>query len=164
MAGLPMYLWNTLSDSYSSKRSNRKSVQKYAFSHASSIITKKSQKISGMTLLEIMIVFAIMGILLMIAVPGWLRQREQSRGVACQENLTKIEYAKEMYTFDNNLRKGATIEITDLYNSGDNQGYLKKEPDCPGGGEYSANPVDSDPTCSYYGSELFDSSAKHALP
>lgn len=118
----------------------------------------------GMTLIEIMTVIGIIGILLLIAIPGWLRQREQSRGIACQENLTKIEHAKEMYIFDHNLTKGASVVIEDLYEENDNTGYLKKRPICPAGGTYNANEVDSPPTCSYNGFEIFATTAQHKLP
>lgn len=51
----------------------------------------------GFTLVEIMIVVAIIGIIIAIAVPAFLRARENSRGRACQENLSKIDGAKEQY-------------------------------------------------------------------
>lgn len=116
-----------------------------------------------MTLLEILTVLGIIGILLLIALPGWLRQREHSRGIACQENLTKIEHAKEMYIFDYNLKKGESVEMTDLWEE-DATGYLKREPFCPAGGDYTANVVDTDPTCSFFGQELFSTTAHHELP
>lgn len=120
------------------------------------------KKRRGMTLIEIMIVLAITGILLMIAIPGWLRQREFTRAIACQENLTKIEHAKEQYIFEHNLNAGAVIQLEYLY-EGDNTGYLKKEPFCPAGGIYEPNPVNTDPTCSFYGMELFETQ-RHRLP
>ncbi len=59
---------------------------------------KKSVK--GFTLVEIMIVVAIIGIIIAIAVPAFLRARENSRATACQENLTKIDGAKEQYALE----------------------------------------------------------------
>jgi len=123
----------------------------------------KWKTLSGLTLIEIMTVVGIIGVLLMIVLPGWLRQREQTRGIACQENLTKIEHAKEMYTFEHNLRGGDNVEMEDLWET-DGTGYLKKEPKCPAGGVYTANPVNTDPTCSYNGSEPFATTAQHKLP
>lgn len=115
----------------------------------------------GMTLIEIMTVVGIIGIIMMISIPAWLRQREYTRGLACQENLTKIEHAKEMYIFAKNLKAGDPVDMTDLWEPG-GTGYLKHQPHCPAGGSYTANVVNTDPTCSFSGSELFHS-ALHSL-
>ncbi len=117
----------------------------------------------GMTLVEIMLVLGLIGILIALAIPGWIRQRESARGYACQENLSKIDGAKELYTYEHHLRGGNIIQMSDLW-AMDGTGYLKKEPQCPGGGSYAVNPVNFPPTCSYYGNELFESSPKHLYP
>jgi len=124
-------------------------------------ITRKSLSIRGMTLIEIMTVVGIIGIIMMISIPAWLRQREYTRGIACQENLTKIEHAKEMYIFAKNLKAGDPVDMTDLWQT-DRTGYLKHEPRCPAGGAYTANVVNTAPTCSFSGSEVFNS-ALHSL-
>jgi prepilin-type N-terminal cleavage/methylation domain-containing protein len=116
-----------------------------------------------MTLVEIMVVLAIIGIIVMIAIPGWIRQRESSRGVACQENLTKIEYAKEMYAFEHKLHGDFDLEMSDLW-SEDGTGYLKYEPDCPAGGLYTVNPINIKPSCSYFRHELFSGAPTHESP
>ncbi len=54
----------------------------------------------GFTLVEIMIVVAIIGIIIAIAVPAFLRARENARGRACQENLSKIDGSKEMWALE----------------------------------------------------------------
>ena len=53
------------------------------------------KRVKAFTLLEVLIVLAIIGIIVSIAAYTWFRQREISRGRACQENLTKISDAKE---------------------------------------------------------------------
>jgi competence protein ComGC len=125
------------------------------------IVKKKS--LHAMTLLEIITVLGIIGIILFIAIPSWLRQREQTRGIACQETLTKIEHAKEMYIFDKNLKGGDPVDLSDLWQT-DSKGYLKFKPRCPAGGQYTVNPVNVDPTCSFYGQEVFSGIAQHKLP
>jgi len=104
----------------------------------------------GFTLVEIMIVVAIIGILIAIAVPGFLRARENSRGQACQENLTKIDGAKEQWALELKLSNGTDCAngfLTDVKYFGPN-GYVKKEPVCHSGGTYTVNAIGIDPTCS----------------
>ena len=104
----------------------------------------------GFTLVEIMIVVAIIGIIIAIAVPAFLRARENSRGRACQENLTKIDGSKEQYALEFKLANGAAVTVAQLLDpngSGAGTGYLKREPICPGGGSYTINNVGTDPTC-----------------
>lgn len=107
----------------------------------------------GLTLIEVTIVLAIIAILVAIAAPTWIRQRENARGVACQENLAKISQAKEQYAMEFHVPNGGTIVYPgDLLNppgsTGANQGYLKVVPHCPADGVYTANPIGVDPTCS----------------
>jgi prepilin-type N-terminal cleavage/methylation domain-containing protein len=100
----------------------------------------------GFTLVEIMIVVAIIGIIIAIAVPAFLRARENARGRACQENLSKIDGAKEQYALEKRLSNGSAAPLmTDL--AGTRQ-YIKQEPRCPSGGSYDILPIGTDPTCS----------------
>jgi prepilin-type N-terminal cleavage/methylation domain-containing protein len=106
----------------------------------------------GYTLVEIMIVIGIISIVAMIAVPTWLRQREVARGRACQENLMKIDEAKELFALEGRLSNGTTVSMADLIRP-NHRGYLKDEPQCPASGIYIVNPIGIDPACSYYGNE-----------
>lgn len=60
----------------------------------------KVRSTRGFTLVEIMIVVAIIGILIAIAVPGFIRARNLSRGRAVQNDLTKIDAALQQYALD----------------------------------------------------------------
>lgn len=102
----------------------------------------------GFTLVEIMIVVAIIGIIIAIAVPAFLRARENSRGRACQENLSKIDGAKEQYALEKKAGNTAEPEWTDLV-ADSGTGYLKTTPECPAGGDYSIEAMNTNPTCSY---------------
>ncbi|MFH0793313.1 MAG: prepilin-type N-terminal cleavage/methylation domain-containing protein [bacterium] len=110
----------------------------------------KIRNSKGFTLVEIMIVVAIIGILIAIAIPGFVRARETSRARACQENLTKIDGAKEQWALENNAAQGdAAPALADLV--GDNN-YIKRTPECPSGGAYTVGNIGTDPTCDIGGS------------
>lgn len=118
---------------------------------------KRRAHYHGFTLVEIMIVLGIISIIVAIAVPAWLRQRENSRSRACQENLAKIDGAKEQWALENRLSNGTTVPSDWLSNTdicGPN-GYIKREPNCPAGGTYTPNAIGSPPSCSYNGLELY---------
>lgn len=97
----------------------------------------------GFTLVEIMIVVAIIGILIAIAVPGFIKARERSRANACGENLAKIDGSKEQWALENKMGATDSVTIATLVSDG----YLKKVPSCPSGGTYTENTVGASPTC-----------------
>ena len=100
----------------------------------------------GFTLVEIMIVVAIIGIIIAIAIPSFIRARETSRSRACQENLAKIDGAKEQYALDENLGQDGAVAMSDLVGA---TLYLKREPECPADGAYTVNNIGTDPACDY---------------
>ena len=121
---------------------------------------KSYKSIKGFTLVEIMIVVAIIGILIAIAVPGFVKARTQSRTKACQENLTKIDGAKEQWALENNKAPGAACVISDIYDS-TGASYLKSNPQCPAAGStgYTVNAVGTDPAC-----PVVAANATHVMP
>jgi prepilin-type N-terminal cleavage/methylation domain-containing protein len=100
---------------------------------------KKARR--GFTLVEIMIVVLIIGILLAIAIPNFVRARNTSRAKACQANLKQIDSATEQYLMDN--RTTTYPALTAL-----SPNYLKTSPACPSGGTYSMGTASANPTCS----------------
>lgn len=111
-------------------------------------MTKHTAK--GFTLVEIMIVVAIIGIIIAIAVPAFLRARENARGQACQENLSKIDGAKEQYALEFRQSNGAAAPFAQLIQPNGaavGSGYLKAIPKCPAGGNYTEAVIGTDPTC-----------------
>jgi prepilin-type N-terminal cleavage/methylation domain-containing protein len=99
----------------------------------------------GFTLVEIMIVVLIIGILLAIAVPNFIKARETSRSKSCVANLKQIEAAKEQWCMDNKQATSATPADTDLYGS---SAYVKNTPGCPSGGTYTIGDMATRPVCS----------------
>jgi len=108
------------------------------------VIPKRANR--AFTMVEIMIVVAITGIIVAIAATTWLRQREVSRSRVCQENLSKIDGAKELFAFETNVGHEETPTWTDLVGA---TLYIKSTPSCPAGGAYSINSINTAPTCDY---------------
>ncbi|MCX8036358.1 MAG: prepilin-type N-terminal cleavage/methylation domain-containing protein [Candidatus Sumerlaeia bacterium] len=108
-----------------------------------------NQGVKGFTLVEIMIVIAIIGMIVAIAIPGFMRAREVSRATTCQENLIKIEGAVDSYALENDLTDGSVISggWTTLVSK---TLYLKQTPKCKAGGNYvRAFTVGIAPSCTY---------------
>jgi len=109
----------------------------------------QKRTVVGFTLVEIMIVVAIIGIILAIAIPGFMRAREVSRATSCQENLIKIEGAVDSYALEHDWTDG--MKLTNGWEDlvGKTK-YLKKTPKCRGRGQYvNAFEVGEAPTCTY---------------
>ena len=112
---------------------------------------KRNRKSKGFTLVEIMIVVLIIGILLAIAVPNFLKARETSRTTTCMANLRQIESGKEQWAMETNQASTATPTSAQL-----SPDYVKSWPTCPGGGAaYVIGSMTANPTCNIAG---------HALP
>jgi prepilin-type N-terminal cleavage/methylation domain-containing protein len=104
------------------------------------------------TLVEIMIVVLIIGILLAIAVPNFVRARAASRQKACVANLRQIESAKQQWAMDNRQPPTASPAWpADLVSAGGTatEKYIKgATPVCPTtGAAYAPNTVNTDATC-----------------
>jgi prepilin-type N-terminal cleavage/methylation domain-containing protein len=116
-------------------------------------LMKNLKKNKGFTLIEIMIVVMIIGILLAIAVPNFVRARETSRASTCQANLKQIDSAKEQYAMENRLGTGGAVTAANIAPN-----YIKAFPVCPSTtAAYTVNAVGTNPTCGYVGTD-----ARHA--
>lgn len=95
-------------------------------------------------MVEIMIVVVIIGLLLAIAMPNFIKTRQLAQSRTCMNNLRQIEAAKQMWGVEKG--KTGTDQPTDADLVGPNL-YLKEKPMCPSGGMYFYNQISQAPTC-----------------
>ncbi len=84
------------------------------------MLNKLSNRRGGFTLVEIMIVVAIIALLAAIAVPGFLRARKRSQASRIINDLRLIDSAVDQYAIETNKTSGASVNTADWTN------YLKK--------------------------------------
>jgi prepilin-type N-terminal cleavage/methylation domain-containing protein len=107
--------------------------------------TSKASLLAGFTLVEIMIVVAIIGILAAIGIPSFLKARTKSQATACINNLRQIETAVQQVAIEKGKHVGDTVAYPDeitAYLKLNNEGSI---PPCPAGGEYSLQTVGTIP-------------------
>jgi prepilin-type N-terminal cleavage/methylation domain-containing protein len=103
----------------------------------------------GFTIVELMIVVAIIGLLAIMALPGFIRARETTQKQACINNLRIIDSAKDRYAIENYKSMGDAVPVANL------ELYMKRtlaQTEEPLGGDYTANinVIGTDPLCPNY--------------
>ena len=100
------------------------------------------------TLVEIMIVVAIIGLLAAIAVPNFVKARSTSQANACINNLRKIDDAASQFAIEQGKQTGADINYPQDLTPYIALNSAKKIPPCPAGGNYDDDSIGSRPRCS----------------
>ena len=77
------------------------------------MLTKLNKRRGGFTLVEIMIVVAIIALLAAIAVPGFLRARKRSQASRIINDLRLIDAAVDQYAIENNKATGFTVPVAE---------------------------------------------------
>ena len=110
-----------------------------------------SVKARGFTLIEIMIVIAIIGTILAIALPNFFKTRVAARKNVCIENLSQNESAKQLWGLEHGKKDGDVPVDADLFGPAL---YMKKKPSCPGNGLYDLGTIGLVPFCNQEGHTL----------
>lgn len=96
----------------------------------------------GFTLVEIMIVVAIIGLLAAIAIPNFIQARTRAQTNTCIANLKQIQGAISLWALDNGRADADVVVMANLVPT-----YIRATPTCPLGGNYVLVNVGANPTC-----------------
>jgi prepilin-type N-terminal cleavage/methylation domain-containing protein len=92
---------------------------------------KFTRSTSAFTLVEIMIVVAIIGLLAAISIPNYVKSRETTFRKTCMSNLKQLEGAVQSWALETRKSSGVPIASDELFGS---TNYLRKVLTCPLGG------------------------------
>ncbi len=107
--------------------------------------TSRASLWAGFTLVEIMIVVAIIALLAAIAIPSFVHARAKSQATICINNLRQIESAVQEFALERGKRVGEPVNYPDDITPDIKLNSANSIPTCPAGGTYTLMAVGTIP-------------------
>jgi prepilin-type N-terminal cleavage/methylation domain-containing protein len=101
--------------------------------------------VTGFTITELMVVIAVLGVMLAIAIPAYSGSRERSASGACAKNRQLFDQAKQLWMIDQGKVSANEVLFKDLLPE-----YIAEPPVCPTKGQYALNGLGAETTCSVH--------------
>jgi prepilin-type N-terminal cleavage/methylation domain-containing protein len=116
-----------------------------------------TNRTAGFTLVEIMIVVAIIGLLAAIAIPNFVKARNTSQANACISNMRQIDSGIQQWALEKSQKDSAAVDNAEVAK------YIKGQalPTCPASGAYSTTTVSAVPSVTCANAALVP---PHVLP
>jgi prepilin-type N-terminal cleavage/methylation domain-containing protein len=100
---------------------------------------------AAFTIVELMVVVAVLGVLLAIAIPAYSGALERSSATACAKNRRLFDQAKQLWMVDQGKVYTDHVLFKDLLPE-----YVAEPPVCPAKGHYELNGLGAPTTCSVH--------------
>lgn len=101
---------------------------------------------AGFTLVEIMIVVAIIGLLAAIAIPNFVHARAKSQATACINNLRQIDSAVQQFCMESGKKAGDILNFPSDVSAFIKMNSGGQMPSCPAAGDYALTAVGNVPS------------------
>ena len=119
------------------------------------MLSNINKRRGAFTLVEIMIVVAIIALLIALTVPGFLRARKRSQATRVLNDLRSIDSAVDQYALENSKPSGAPCSVADWTSYLKTGTLLAETGEHPTYGAYGNQTVDTIPKVTAAGFEAF---------